>query len=54
MDKKRLNVLGEVNKRFVVSPDTDALLSAMELADRAAAAVKLGIEGEGFAPTDTK
>ena len=32
---KRLSVMGEVNKRFVVSPDVDALLSAMEDADRA-------------------
>ena len=31
--KKRLCVLGEVNRRFVVTPDLDALLSAMELAD---------------------
>ncbi|TBU30650.1 RNA polymerase III RPC4-domain-containing protein [Dichomitus squalens] len=31
--KKRLCVLGEVNRRFVVTPDLDALLNAMELAD---------------------
>jgi len=31
---KRLSVLGEVNKRFVVSPNVEALLSAMESADR--------------------
>ena len=30
---KQLCVLGEVNRRFVVSPDIDALLSAMELED---------------------
>ncbi|OCH93642.1 hypothetical protein OBBRIDRAFT_885313 [Obba rivulosa] len=30
---KRICVLGEVNRRFVVSPDIDALLSSMELAD---------------------
>ncbi|KAG6889961.1 hypothetical protein C0992_003441 [Termitomyces sp. T32_za158] len=29
-EKKRLVVLGEVNKRFSVSPDVDTLLSAME------------------------
>ena len=34
---KRLCVLGEVNRRFVVSPDLDALLSAMEAADDAPA-----------------
>ena len=33
MENKKLHVLGEVNKRFVVSPDLDALLTAMELAD---------------------
>lgn len=33
MENKKLHVLGEVNKRFVVSPDLDALLAAMELAD---------------------
>ncbi|KAG5637748.1 hypothetical protein H0H81_003386 [Sphagnurus paluster] len=35
LDKKqgRLIILGEVNKRFTVSPDVGALLSAMELAD---------------------
>ncbi|KAG5722158.1 DNA-directed RNA polymerase III subunit rpc4 [Termitomyces sp. T112] len=31
---KRLIVLGEVNKRFSVSPDVDTLLSAMEMADK--------------------
>jgi DNA-directed RNA polymerase III subunit RPC4 len=34
MDNKKLHVLGEVNKRFVVSPDLDTLLTAMEAADR--------------------
>ncbi|KAF9221339.1 hypothetical protein BS17DRAFT_785219 [Gyrodon lividus] len=34
MDNKRLHVLGEVNKRFVVSPDLDTLLAAMEFADK--------------------
>ncbi|KAH0836644.1 RNA polymerase III RPC4-domain-containing protein [Lanmaoa asiatica] len=33
MENKQLHVLGEVNKRFVVSPDLDALLTSMELAD---------------------
>ena len=35
MPNKRLSVLGEVNKRFIVSPNVEALLSAMDLADRA-------------------
>jgi DNA-directed RNA polymerase III subunit RPC4 len=30
MQNKRLNVLGEINKRFVVSPDVEALLAATE------------------------
>ncbi|KIJ20854.1 hypothetical protein PAXINDRAFT_178443 [Paxillus involutus ATCC 200175] len=34
MDNKKLHVLGEVNKRFVVSPDLDTLLTAMEAAER--------------------
>ncbi|KAG6899878.1 hypothetical protein C0993_005848 [Termitomyces sp. T159_Od127] len=32
-EKKRLVVLGEVNKRFSVSPDVDTLLAAMESAN---------------------
>ncbi|KAJ7281666.1 RNA polymerase III RPC4-domain-containing protein [Mycena rebaudengoi] len=35
LPEKRLTILGEVNKRFVVSPDIDTLLAAMEVADRA-------------------
>ncbi|KAJ7634160.1 RNA polymerase III RPC4-domain-containing protein [Mycena polygramma] len=38
--EKRLTVLGEVNKRFVVSPDIDTLLTAMEVSERSAARVK--------------
>jgi DNA-directed RNA polymerase III subunit RPC4 len=34
MSNKRLSVLGEVNKRFIVSPNVEALLSAMDPADR--------------------
>lgn len=30
---KRLSILGEVNRRFVVTPDIDSLLAGMELAD---------------------
>ncbi|KAI9464187.1 RNA polymerase III RPC4-domain-containing protein [Boletus coccyginus] len=33
VENKKLHVLGEINKRFVVSPDLDALLTSMELAD---------------------
>ncbi|CAL1714722.1 unnamed protein product [Somion occarium] len=33
-DNKRLCVLGEVNRRFVVSPDLEALLSGLELAEQ--------------------
>jgi DNA-directed RNA polymerase III subunit RPC4 len=33
VENKKLHVLGEVNKRFVVSPDLDTLLSFVELAD---------------------
>lgn len=36
-EKKRLNVLGEVNRRFIVSPNIDALLESLELAERQAA-----------------
>ncbi|GJE90981.1 RNA polymerase III RPC4-domain-containing protein [Phanerochaete sordida] len=32
--EKRLCVLGEINRRFVVSPNIDTLLSAMELAEQ--------------------
>ncbi|KAH7890746.1 RNA polymerase III RPC4-domain-containing protein [Phlebopus sp. FC_14] len=34
IENKSLHVVGEVNKRFVVSPDLDTLLNAMEIADR--------------------
>ncbi|KAG6332652.1 hypothetical protein ID866_6437 [Astraeus odoratus] len=33
MENKRLHVIGEVNKRFVVSPDLDTLLAAMQAED---------------------
>ncbi|KAJ6518623.1 RNA polymerase III RPC4-domain-containing protein [Mycena sanguinolenta] len=32
--EKRLTILGEVNKRFVVSPDMETLLTAMEISER--------------------
>ncbi|CAK5273913.1 unnamed protein product [Mycena citricolor] len=34
LKEKHLTILGEVNKRFVVSPDVETLLTAMELAER--------------------
>lgn len=37
MENKRLHVIGEINKRYVVSPDLDTLLSAMEAEDDASA-----------------
>ncbi|KAG6381600.1 RNA polymerase III RPC4-domain-containing protein [Boletus reticuloceps] len=33
MENEKLHVLGQVHKRFVVSPDLDTLLTSMELAD---------------------
>jgi len=44
MSNKRLSVLGEVNKRFVVSPNVETLLAAMETADNEARTMK--VEGE--------
>jgi len=32
---KRMIVIGDLHKRFVVSPDVDTLLTAMDEADRA-------------------
>ncbi|KAJ7224429.1 RNA polymerase III RPC4-domain-containing protein [Mycena pura] len=34
LEQKRMTILGEVNKRFIVSPDIDTLLTAMEIAER--------------------
>jgi len=39
---KQLTVLGEVNKQFVVSPNVDALLNALEEEER----TPVVIEGE--------
>ena len=47
---KNLRVLGEVGRRFVVTPDIDSLLEAMTQADAAAIAK---IETEGLIPMDT-
>lgn len=44
MDQHRLVVLGEVTKRFVVSPDVDNLLQMMEEAEQKSSG---GIGGEG-------
>ncbi|KAI0954065.1 hypothetical protein AcW1_006665 [Taiwanofungus camphoratus] len=46
---KRLCVLGEVNRRFIVSPDVEALLTSMELSEQPAA-LELG---EGLIAMDT-
>ncbi|KAI8996571.1 RNA polymerase III RPC4-domain-containing protein [Trametes punicea] len=48
-ENKRLCVLGEVNRRFVVTPDIEALLTSMELADNPPA-FELG---EGLLTMDT-
>lgn len=45
MTKKRMNVIGEVNKRFVVSPDVDALLEDAERGDAEAGGFDLGDGG---------
>lgn len=39
MENKKLHILGELNKRFVVSPDLDVLLTSMELADTSTTAL---------------
>jgi DNA-directed RNA polymerase III subunit RPC4 len=43
MASQEMIVLGEVSKRFVVSPDIDTLLAAMELRDSRSKTV---VEGE--------
>ena len=43
-------MLGEVNRRFVVTPDIDALLEAMEVSDNPPPAFELG---EGLLTMDT-
>lgn len=35
LPNKRLNILGEVNKRFVVSPNVETLLAAMDASEKA-------------------
>ena len=47
---KRLCVLGEVNRRFVATPDLDSLLTAMEIADAPPPTFELG---EGLLTMDT-
>ncbi|KAJ7115791.1 RNA polymerase III RPC4-domain-containing protein [Mycena epipterygia] len=42
LPQKQLTILGEVAKRFVVSPNLDSLLTAMEISERK----PVGIEGE--------
>ncbi|KAG5641980.1 hypothetical protein DXG03_003833 [Asterophora parasitica] len=48
--EKRLVVLGEVNKRFSVSPNVETLLSAMELADKK---LTTALDGEDLIQMDT-
>lgn len=48
---KDLRVLGEVSRRFVVTPDIDSLLAAMTQADEAATATKS--EPHGLLTIDT-
>lgn len=48
---KDLRVLGEVSRRFVVTPDIDSLLAAMTQADEAATAAKS--ETDGLLTMDT-
>jgi len=43
MANKRLTVLGEVNKRFVVSPNIETLLAVMDGADRKDQLVEEGL-----------
>ena len=51
-EKKRLSVIGEVNRRFVVSPNIGALLESLEVAERQAAAAAMDVDtnklGEGL------
>ena len=49
-DNKRMCVLGEVNRRFVVSPDLQTLLEGMELAEQTVPSV---LEDEGLIRMDT-
>lgn len=49
-ENKRLCVLGEVNRRFAVSPNVDTLLSALELAENPAESLEFG---EGLITMDT-
>lgn len=48
---KDLRVLGEISRRFVVTPDIDSLLAAMTQADEAATATKS--ETHGLLTIDT-
>ncbi|KAJ7077909.1 RNA polymerase III RPC4-domain-containing protein [Mycena belliarum] len=50
LPERRLTILGEVNKRFVVSPDIDSLLTALEISERS----PVGFPGEeGLIKMDT-
>lgn len=41
---KKLSILGEVSKRFVVTPDVDALLSSVEQSENAQKPLFEGID----------
>lgn len=49
-ENKRMCVLGEVNRRFVVSPDIQTLLEAMEMAEQPAPSM---LEDDGLIRMDT-
>lgn len=44
-ENKRLCVLGEVNRRFIVSPDIESLLDTLERAEQQPTVPELEIEG---------
>jgi DNA-directed RNA polymerase III subunit RPC4 len=50
MKNKRLVVLGEVNKRFSISPDVDSLLAAMEQKEKYPS---LPLDSDGLIQMDT-
>ena len=50
-EKKQLCVLGEINRRFVASPDLEVLLSRLEVGEQP---VEIpGLEGSGLISMDT-
>lgn len=49
-ENKRMCILGEVNRRFVVSPDLQTLLESMQVAEHPAPSI---LEDEGLIRMDT-